>query len=137
MSGAALKSEGFAQIDGCDFSAEMLEQARSKGIYRDIITTNLDNPFPFDAGKYRNITACGVLHPGHAPASTLYQVMDLLEPGGLFAFSLNDHALLDSSYEAHINDHVDGGFATLLFREYGEHLPKIDLQSIVYVLQKA
>lgn len=137
MSGVALKLKGFGQIDGCDFSAEMLEQARAKGIYRHVINTDLENPFPFETGDYQNITACGVLNPGHAPASTLDQVMDLLEPGGLFAFSLNDHALADSTYEAHINDQVDGGFATMLFREYGEHLPKIDLQSIVYVLQKS
>lgn len=137
ISGHELKTAGFKTIDGCDFSAEMLALAGSKNIYRSIINTDLENPFPFTPGAYTNIVACGVLNPGHAPASTLDQVMELLEPGGIFAFSLNDHALADSTYEARINDNVDSGAATLLFREYGEHLPKIDLQSIVYLLQKS
>lgn len=135
MSGQALYATGFTTIDGCDFSAEMLEKAREKGLYRDLINTDLEEPFPFAAGTYRNASAIGVLNPGHAPAETLDAILALLEPGGMLVFSLNDHAMADRSYEARINEHVDSGSATLLFREYGDHLPEIDLKSNVYVLE--
>jgi len=137
MSGQALLDAGFSLIDGCDFSAEMLAVAREKGIYRALFNTDLENPFPFQTGTYANISAVGVLNPGHAPAEALDQVLELLLAGGCFVFSLNDHALQDHSYEARINEHVDAGNARLLFREYGTHLPEIDLKSNVYVLQKA
>ena len=136
ISGSALKAAGFTTLDGCDFSAEMLEQARSKGHYRTLINTNLEDPFPFEKGAYANLAAIGVLNPGHAPASTLDEVLNLLEPGGLFVFSLNDHAMADYTYEARLNEHVDCANAELLFREYGPHLPKINLKSTVYVLRK-
>lgn len=136
ISGKALKSEGFTTIDGCDFSTEMLEKARRKDVYRNLINTNLENPFPFEQGTYAYITAIGVLNPGHAPAETLTAALDLLLPGGLIVFSLNDHALADKSYEACINEHVDTCNVALLFREYGPHLPKIDLHSNVYVMRK-
>lgn len=136
MSGSALTEAGFTVIDGCDFSAEMLARAQAKGIYRTLVNTDLENPFPFEPGAYGAITAMGVLNPGHAPATTLDEVLALLPPGGLFAFSLNDHALADGSYEGRINENVDTGAARLLFREEGQHLPGIGLNSTVYVLEK-
>lgn len=137
ISGLALKDAGFATLDGSDFSAEMLALAAAKGIYRRLHNTDLEDPFPFTPGSYANVSAIGVLNPGHAPAETLDLVLALLEPGGLFVFSLNDHALGDNSYEARISEHVDTGHAELLFKEYGEHLPELDLKSNVYVLRKS
>ena len=137
ISGAAFKSAGFGTIDGCDFSREMLAVAARKGLYRDLVNTDLENPFPFTPGSYAAVAAVGVLNPGHAPASTLDDILALLEPGGLCVFSLNDHALEDHTYEARLNEHLDSGTARLLFREHGPHLPKIDLESTIYLLQKA
>jgi len=136
VSGAAFANAGFAAIDGTDFSGQMLEKARAKEIYRKLSQGDLSDPMPFEDGAYRLISAIGVLNPGHAPAEVFDQVMEKLPSGGLFAFSLNDHALADPSYEARLNEHLDTGYATLLFREYGEHLPKIDLKSAVYVVSK-
>jgi len=136
ISGAALASAGFSNLDGCDFSPEMLNAAQGKQVYSKLITTNLEDPFPFEPGTYTNIAAIGVLNPGHAPATTLDDILALLSQNGLFVFSLNDHALSDRSYEARLNENVDCGTAALLFREYGPHLPKIDLKSNVYVLKK-
>jgi predicted TPR repeat methyltransferase len=137
ISGAALRGHGFTTLDGCDFSAEMLKLATDKGVYRKLHNTDLEAPFPFEQGAYANIAAIGVLNPGHAPASTFDEIVALLNPGGHFVFSLNDHAMADKSYETRIMEHVDTGSVSLLFSEYGDHLPKIDLKSNVYVVRKA
>ncbi len=136
VGGAALKAAGFTTIDGSDFSDEMMAQAGKKGIYRRLLKADLTNPMPFEAGDYTNISAIGVLNPGHAPAETLDAVLEMLPSGGCFVFSLNDHALADGTYEGRLREVVDCGTAHLLFSEYGEHLPKIDLKSTVYVLRK-
>jgi len=136
VSGEAFRDAGFTTIDGADFSAEMLAAAKKKDLYRDLIQTDLANPFPFEPGKYANIAAVGVLNPGHAPAETLDAVIPLLPRGGCFVFSLNDHAMEDGSYEGRILEHVDTGSTLLMFREYGDHLPKIGLKSNVYVLKR-
>ena len=52
-------------------------------------------------------------------------------------FSFNDHALEDPANEAGLNEWLDCGAAHLLFKEYGAHLPGIDLNSNVYVVEKA
>ncbi|WP_112322650.1 class I SAM-dependent DNA methyltransferase [Oceanibium sediminis] len=136
ISGDALADAGFTTIDGCDFSDEMLKKAEETGAYRTLFKTDLSLPLQFKDGAYTLISAIGVLNPGHGPAEVLDQILAKLPRGGLVVFSLNDHAMADGSYEGRLNESLDSGYATLLFREYGPHLPKIDLNSTVYVLEK-
>jgi len=135
-SGLALQAAGFTLVDGTDISPAMMAQARTKGIYRALIAATADDPLPADAGRYRAILACGVMSPGHAPASLIDTVLARQKRGALFAFSLNDHALEDASYMGRIRDHLDSGNAQMLARDHGAHLPGIDLKSTVYLLQK-
>lgn len=136
LSGAAFKAAGFSVIDGTDFSTEMLAKAREKQIYRNLLIADLNTPFPFEPGAYDNLAAIGVLNPKHAPAETLDQMLALIGSGGRIVFSLNDHALADPSYEGRLRENIDSGFAQLEFKEDGPHLPKIGLNSTVYVLRK-
>jgi len=48
LSGAALADAGYGVIDGCDFSAGMLEKARGTGFYRRLFGADLNAP-PLDA----------------------------------------------------------------------------------------
>ena len=59
-----------------------------------------------------------------------------LSAGGLLVLSLNDHALEDPVNEGAIAEWTDSGAAQLLFKEYGDHLPGINLKSNVYILEK-
>lgn len=138
LSGVALRAAGFTTIDGNDLSAEMLAHARAReGLYRTLWEVDLENPLPFEPDTYAHVCAMGVLATSHAPASTIDDILAILPTDGLFVFSLNDHTLLDPDYEARIMENVDTGTVRLLFNDYGDHLPGIDLKSKVYVLQKA
>ena len=138
LSGVALAEAGFANVDGSDLSAKMLKAAKAReGLYQNLWEADLNDPFPFEPGTYQSMSAMGVLATSHAPAGTIDQILAALDVGGLFVFSLNDHTLLDPDYEARIFENVDTGMARLLFREYGDHLPGINMKSNVYVLEKA
>jgi len=136
VSGAALIAAGFTTIDGADLSLEMLRQAQDKGLYRETWQVQPDSDLPFACGKYHAITATGVIGVGAAPPETLDLLMHALTPGGLFAFSFNDHALADPAFAARLNDWIFDKKAKLMFEEHGPHLPGIDLQATVYVLEK-
>ena len=82
-------------------------------------------------------TAQSVVGNTAAPPETLDLLMHALPKGGLLGFSLNDHALADYKFTCRLTDWVDMGAARLLFREHGPHLPGINLNSDVYVLEKA
>ncbi len=136
LSGLALRAVGFEVIDGIDPTPNMLEEARSKGVYRTLVNLDISDPAPLKQDAYSAITAIGVIGAGAAPPETLDLLMRALPKGGMLAFSFNDHTLEDRSYTARLNDWLDMGAARLLFREYGPHLPGLNMKSDVYVLEK-
>ncbi|MEC3860220.1 class I SAM-dependent methyltransferase [Mesobacterium sp. TK19101] len=136
LGGLALRLQGFSVIDGMDLSPEMLEQARAKHLYRHLAIVAGDAPPPVDPGTYGAIAAVGVIGSGAAPVSVLAQLLDCLAPGGLLAFSFNDHTLEDPSYAAVVDGWLRSGAAVERFREHGPHLPGIGLGANVYVIEK-
>ncbi|MEM1075273.1 MAG: methyltransferase domain-containing protein [Pseudomonadota bacterium] len=136
LSGLALRLAGFEQIDGLDLSEEMLAQASEKGIYRNLAQIEAHAPMPHKPGDYTAIAAIGVIGAGAAPISVFHTLMNALAKGGKLVFSFNDHALEDPANEAAVTEWLDCGAAHLLFKEHGPHLPGIDLNSTVYVIEK-
>ncbi|WP_299686869.1 methyltransferase domain-containing protein [uncultured Tateyamaria sp.] len=135
LSGLALKLAGFDAIDGVDLSAEMLTEAGTKGVYRDLKQIEAGADLP--RTDYTAIAAIGVIGAGAAPITVLHQLMRALPRDGKLVFSFNDHALEDPVHEGGVAEWTDCGAARLLFKEHGPHLPGIGLGSKVYVLEKA
>lgn len=77
-----------------------------------------------------------MLAPGHAEPELIQSVVDLLPNGGLFGFSMNDHTLENPDYESEISRMVHDQLIRIRWRDYGDHLPKIDLRSMIVVLEK-
>ena len=136
LSGAALARAGFETIDGMDLSADMLAQANDKGVYRKLIHIDAGEEFAHAPGDYAAIAAIGVIGAGAAPISVFDQIMHALPKGGFLVFSFNDHALAEPENEARVNEWLDCGAATLLFKEHGDHLPELDMKATVYVIEK-
>jgi predicted TPR repeat methyltransferase len=136
LSGLALAREGFTTIDGIDPSAEMLAQARSRGLYRNLTHIAPGADIPGTSGRYAAICAIGVIGVGAAPPAVMDQIMAALTPGGLFVFSLNDHALADAPTAAARDALLASGVAVQAEQSYGTHLPGINLKSSVYVYVK-
>jgi predicted TPR repeat methyltransferase len=134
LAGLAFKLAGFETIDGVDLSAKMLAEARRKNIYRTLTQIETDTEL---SGEYTLISAVGVIGAGAAPISTLDTLLHALPSEGLLVFSFNDHTLSDSSNTGRLNEWLDCGAARLLFSEHGDHLPGKDMNSTVYVVEKA
>jgi len=136
LSGLALRLAGFTAIDGIDLSEDMLKQAAGKNIYRTLTQTEPDVVLHHNPGDYAAIAAIGVIGAGAAPISVFDTLMEGLASSGLLVFSFNDIALADPENEAKLHSWLNNGQAQELFREYGEHIPGIDLKSNVYVIEK-
>lgn len=135
LSGLQMRRAGFDMIDGTDLSEGMLAQARTKGVYRTLWTTDPDAALPVAPGDYATMAAVGVISPGAAGPELLDTLARALGPGGRLAFSFNDHALEDAGYTGRLDALQAQGFRTL-FRDYGPHIPARDLGAMVYVLEK-
>ena len=136
VSGQAFQEVGFLTIDGVDISAEMLEVAAQKKIYRHLEVFAPETGPNVKLGAYQIIAAVGVIGAGAAPLAILDKMMALLAPKGLLVFSFNDHTLEDPAYDGLVEDYVKQGQAVLHLKEYGDHLPKQKINSNIYILEK-
>lgn len=135
LSGIALAARGFTRIDGFDTSAGMLDIARKRDVYRNLIQAAPDDPLPFSQGEYKAVTASAAISPGAAPGRRIDDIIGLLPVGGLFVLSLNGHAMADPDYRARVEDAVGDGRVELLEAKEGPHLPGVDLTATVFVLR--
>ena len=136
LSGSALQAVGFTNIDGLDVSQEMVSLAEKKSIYKKLTVFDPSTKIPVHADQYKIITAIGVIGAGAAPLEVFDNLFSLLPPSGLFVFSFNDHTLSDPNYEGKVNQCLSSGQAIILHKSYGNHLPKANLKSNIYILKK-
>lgn len=134
ISGRALAEAGITTLDGCDLSRAMLEQARASGLYRRLWQT--DGALTLTPGSYAAVAAVGVISTGAAPPEAMNGIVAGLAPGGLFAFSFNDHTLEDARFEAGVAALIASGQCRQLLREAGPHLPGIGLGATIFVLER-
>ncbi|MEC8210058.1 MAG: methyltransferase domain-containing protein [Pseudomonadota bacterium] len=80
--GEALHILGYAQIDGLDISAGMLDQARAKGIYGALHLADLNQPLDLAENSYGAIVSCGVFTTGHVGGEGLQNLIALCRQGG-------------------------------------------------------
>tara|TARA_B100000686_G_C16790592_1_gene978420 strand:+ start:2247 stop:3248 length:1002 start_codon:yes stop_codon:yes gene_type:complete len=103
--GACLSKLGFTHLDGLDFSSEMLEKARKKGIYRELIQADLNEPLDFIQSTYGAAISCGTFgHTGHADASALGRIAPLLKPSAIFACTITPAMWDDRDFARTLED---------------------------------
>ena len=86
--GTALRERGFASLDALDLSPAMLAEAERKGVYGSLVEGTLGESLPYETGAYDAVVASGVLTIGHAPASSLDELVRITRVGGLVVFTL-------------------------------------------------
>ena len=86
--GEALHVLGYSEITAIDLSVGMLRVAAGKGIYRATRQMVLGEPLDFPDGCFAGVVAMGVLTVGHAPPSSLDEMVRITKPGGVIIFSM-------------------------------------------------
>jgi ubiquinone/menaquinone biosynthesis C-methylase UbiE len=76
------------QVSGLDFSLEMLNVVRLKGIAVDLKQFDIRNkPWPYQDGCFDHMVACGVLHFQADLAPIFLEASRVVRSGGIFAFT--------------------------------------------------
>ncbi len=138
LSGAALTEAGYGVIDGCDFSAGMLENARKTGLYRRLFRADLNAP-PLDAadGAYGAAVAVGVFGFGHVQPDSLDEILRILAPGAPLVIGLNEHFYDEGSLTAKLAALGAMGRIARLAEEHGEHIRGTGVTGWVIAVRKA
>jgi predicted TPR repeat methyltransferase len=98
MSGPYLRALGYTNIDGLDFSEEMLALAAARGAYRDLRRATLGETLPWPDNHFAAFFSTGVFTEGHAPASSLDELVRITRPGGHAIFTVRDTVLQSGKF---------------------------------------
>lgn len=77
-------------LDGVDLSARMLDRARERGLYRQLVQADAVEFLQAQSSRYGLVLAADVLIYVGALEALLPAVLESLEPGGLFAFTAEE-----------------------------------------------
>lgn len=89
LCGAVLSDLGVGPIDATDISAEMLDQAMRKDIYRDAIEADLNLGIPVPGESYAGIVSSGTFTTGHVGPDALRALLRIARHGAQLAISIN------------------------------------------------
>lgn len=84
----ALRSRADVVCDAFDISADMLEVARAKGVYRSLIQGDLTAKLPFESGTYASVVSAGTFTQGHVGPDALDELLRVAAPGALFVLTI-------------------------------------------------
>lgn len=99
---AALKTMGEFVIDGADISPNMLAQAKSKGLYRRLQTADILQGIDAADNQYEAAVSAGTFTVGHVGPQGLPEVMRIIKPGGLLAFTVNETVYEKDKYPEYL-----------------------------------
>lgn len=96
--GEALHVLGYSNLTALDISEGMLKVAANKGIYRETSQMALGEHLDFPTGGFAGVVAMGVLTVGHAPPSSLDELLRITMPGGVIIFSMLHQEPVESDF---------------------------------------
>ncbi len=87
--GEALVARGCRPVDGADLSPEMLDVARRKAVYRDLIAGDVLAGLDIADGTYAGVVSSGTFTHGHVGPDALGELLRIARPGAQFALMIN------------------------------------------------
>ncbi|HEY77565.1 MAG TPA: class I SAM-dependent methyltransferase [Dehalococcoidia bacterium] len=97
--GELLAKQGYKNMVAMDISQGMLEEARKKNVYQEFHQMVMGEPLDYPTDSFDAIISVGVLTVGHAPASSLDELIRVTKPGGYIVYSLRPDVYRDSGFK--------------------------------------
>lgn len=121
--GTVLHDAGFGTVDGIDLSNGMLEIARNKGAYNQLIREKLSPGEPtkgVEANAYDAAVSCSCFTPGHIPMVCVEEMCRIVKSGGHLVYTVRDPNYELDFMEIHSNLMKEGK-ATLISMQKGHY----------------
>ena len=104
-----LAARGFTAIDGLDPSPRMLDEARSKGVYRNLIEGDVRETGAIEPGRYGAVIAVGVFGGGHVGPEDLACFARPACTGGAIVLYANSIPWVEDDYPSHLRRLEENG----------------------------
>lgn len=97
--GECLHQMGYTNMTAMDLSTGMLEVARRKNIYNGLDQMTMGETLDYETDRFDASVVVGVFTQGHAPASSLDELVRVVKAGGYIAFSLRTDTYLENGFK--------------------------------------
>ena len=97
--GQLLNEQGYHNLVAMDLSEGMLNQARRKNVYGEFHQMVMGENLGFPTDSFDAVLSVGVLTVGHAPASSLSELVRVVRPGGHIIFTLRPDLYEDGGFK--------------------------------------
>ena len=131
-----LAESGFSQLDGIDLSQEMIEVARERGIYRNLLQGDVNQPLQLETASYDGVVSSGTFTHGHVGPGPLDEIFRVLKPGGILACTVHQDLWQSMGFKDRFAALVDQGIASLISLELGSYYRDKPLEGWFCVYRK-
>ena len=132
-----LAARGFTTIDGLDASPRMLERARAKGVYRNLIEGDLRRPDVVDSGRYDAAIAVGVFGGGHVGPEDLECFARPVRAGGAIVLYANGIPWVADDYPSQLRRLEESGVWAVQRTEESNYMDRIERPGWLVVARRA
>ncbi len=123
--GVFLAKKGYRDMVAMDLSKGMLEEASKKNVYRAFHQMVMGETLDFSTDSFDAAISIGVMTVGHAPASSLDELIRVTKPGGYIVFSLRPDVYEGSGFKEKMTGlENDGKWELVEVSEKKQVLPK-------------
>lgn len=96
--GEVLSEFGYKDVSALDYSKDMLEVSRNKGVYCDHIQADLTKPLKLADNSFDAIVCVGTFTYGHVGTEAFDEIVRITRPDGIVTFTIRDGAYQDYGY---------------------------------------
>lgn len=90
---------GYKNLVAMDLSKGMLEEAEKKNVYSEFHQAVMGEQLDFPTGSFDAVVSVGVMTVGHAPASSLDELVRVTKSGGYIVYTLRPDVYEDSGFK--------------------------------------
>ena len=137
LSGPYLRALGYDAIEGLDFSQEMLRLAGQRNAYRALKRATLGETLPWPDRHFAAFLSTGVFTEGHAPSSSLDELVRIVSPGGAVIFTVRESVIEAGGFRQRFAALTDAGRWTAVeesepFRAFAVAEPEVTVKAFVF-----
>jgi SAM-dependent methyltransferase len=99
--GLELAARGYGHVDGLDISRNMLAEARTKAVYRNLFEGDMTGPLDLGGKLYAAAIGVGCFGNGHVGPPHLEEMIRTVQPGGALVFYMNGIPFEEDDYPSH------------------------------------
>jgi len=134
--GQSLNQQGFLAVDGIDISEGMLEQAREKQVYRNLICGDLTAQIALEDEIHDAATCIGSMGAGHVAVQHIPELLRPLKAEALFVIIMNGAYYISGGFDPAFKQLESDGLWRIRRLEEFNYMTQLDRPDWLLVAEK-